>query len=339
VPPKHITAGDLADKVIDVHSHVGVGLKPYACVEFPYAQSLEGLYYRQLAGGVDVGVVFPFSPDLFFDLHQLVQGEMVPAEEPLSPVPYGAENRMVMSEVFVYCPELKGRFIPFVCADPARKVEEQVREFEKLEQEFPIYGIKIVPVLCQTKVIELLDRGRALLEFARARDIPLLLHTTGDPNEGYSRPEDAFRVIEKNEDLRFCLAHCICFDKHFLKLADECPNVWVDTAALKIQVQMVYEKSPFTVPPARLFDADYADYVAVMRALAEAFPDTMIWGTDSPAYSYICSRKQAEGSYGTFRLKGTYEEEVAALNALPQKLKKKAGTANAIAFLFGNPTK
>jgi predicted TIM-barrel fold metal-dependent hydrolase len=332
---KHISRGDLAGKVIDIHAHVGVGLKPYACIEFPYAQTVEGLYFRQLAGGVDVNVIFPYSPDLFFDLHAMTQGEMTPARRPISHVPYGVENRMLLTEVFVYCPELKDRFIPFVCADPARMAAEQVREFEKLEEEFPIQGIKIVPVSCQAPVIELLGSGRAVMDFARERHLPLLIHTTGDPNEGYSQPRDIFRVIERYPDLRFCLAHCICFNRRFLELADECQNVWVDTAALKIQVQMVHEESPFVTAPAERFDADYSDHTRVMLALMERFPGTIVWGTDSPAYSYICRRKQAEGSYGIFRLKGLYQDEIDALNALPPELRVRACNANSIAFLFG----
>ena len=196
-----------------------------------------------------------------------------------------------MSEVFVFCPELRGRFIPFVCVDPARKVREQMRELETLEEQFPIYGIKVVPVSCQCKVTELLGTGRDFLDFARQRDIPFLVHVTGDPNEEYSQPEDTFKVIERNGDVRFCLAHCICFDERFLRRADDAPNVWFDTAALKIQVQMVHEDSPLVPPPAARFATDYSDHKRVMCDLAAAFPDTIIWGTDSPAYSYICRRK------------------------------------------------
>ena len=58
---KRVASGDLAGKIIDIHSHVGVSLKAYAAEEYPYAQSLEGLYYRQLSGPVDVNVVFPFT--------------------------------------------------------------------------------------------------------------------------------------------------------------------------------------------------------------------------------------------------------------------------------------
>ena len=62
---KHLSRNALRGKVIDVHSHVGVELKHYSCLEYPYAQTAEGIYYQQLSGGVDVNVVFPFTVDLY----------------------------------------------------------------------------------------------------------------------------------------------------------------------------------------------------------------------------------------------------------------------------------
>jgi len=41
---KRIATKDLKGKIIDVHSHVGVSLKSYATLSYPYAQS----YFRTL---------------------------------------------------------------------------------------------------------------------------------------------------------------------------------------------------------------------------------------------------------------------------------------------------
>jgi hypothetical protein len=71
-----------------------------------------------------------------------------------------------------------------------------------------------------------------------------------------------------------------------------------------------------------------------MRALVERFPRTIIWGTDSPYHSYITRRLQGEEIYAEFRLKGTYEQEVAALDALTPA-QQTQNNANALAFLFG----
>jgi len=333
---RHLQPADLEGKTIDCHSHLGVILKAYVNIEFPCAQTVEGIYYQQISSGVDVNVVFPLAPELYFDLPTLLKtGEAIPAESPLSPVPYAVENRQLMSEVFRFCPEFQDRFLTFVSADPGRDITGQIGALRELEEEYPIYGIKISPVLCQSPVTELLGRSKALVDFALERNIPMLIHSTVDPKERYSQVVDILQVAETYPELRVCLAHCAGFDRAYLERADRMPNVWVDTSALKIQVQMTHEQNPVMALPDRRFEADYSDHRAVILALAEAFPETILWGSDSPAYSYICLRQQADGVYQEFRLKANYEDEVAALDALNQESRLKLSNTNTRRFLFG----
>lgn len=332
---KHITADDLRNKIIDCHSHVGLALKPYVCHEYPYAQTIEGLYYRQKAAGVDVNIVFPASASLFFDPAYFEKGEMRPAKNPLSAFPYAIENEMLMLDVFEFNPEHKDRFITFVSVDPGREVAGQINLLGELEKRFPIYGIKISPVECQSKITSLLDEGKPFLDYAADRDIPFLLHTTVDPLEEYSHAAMTFQVIDKNPHLRFCLAHCIGFHRGFLQRADAMPNVWVDTAALKIQVQSTHEGHRAMATAQERLEGDYSDHAKIFGALMARYPDTIIWGTDSPWYAFICRRKQGEDSYLDFRLKGRYEDEKAALDSLPEDLRTKACNTNSLKFLFG----
>ena len=105
---------NLAGKTIDVHSHVGASIKSYACGEYPYAETVESLYYKQVANDVDVNVVFPLAPELFYDLPTLIRsGKLEEAREPFSTAPYQHENRMLMREVYEVLPELSERFLPF----------------------------------------------------------------------------------------------------------------------------------------------------------------------------------------------------------------------------------
>lgn len=332
---KHLDRSALQGKTIDAHSHLGCSRRAYAAMEYPYAQSLEDLYYRQRAASVDVNIVFPYAPDLFFDPHEHLRGNCVPGNPPESPTPYAIENRMLMREVFTFFPEFAHRFIPFVSVDPAREIDGQLAALHALEDEYPIYGIKVLPVFCQSPVTSLLTVGAPLLDFARTRNLPLLLHTTADPHEAYSRAELAFQVIEAHPDLRFCLAHCIGFDRFWLDRAAQRPGVFVDTAALTIQVQMAREGSEVMAQGDARFPADYADHRAVMRALAETYPETILWGSDAPAYTYITRRKQGEGHFVTFNLKARYEDEAAALTALPSTLRGRIGCDNTVRFLFG----
>jgi len=242
---------------------------------------------------------------------------------------------MLFTELFHYCPEHQEQLLPFVCVDPGREVRGQLDALCALEREFPIYGIKVSPVLCQSPVTALLQQGEPLLAFARDRDLPVLMHVTVHPEEVYSQVSDALRVIERHPELRFCLAHCAGLSRRFLEQADTAPNVWVDTSALKIQVQLAHENHPIMAPPSERFDWNYADHRQVMRELVCQFPDTIIWGTDSPAYSYIARRLQGADQYTEFRLKATYEDEKAALDALDAAARERACSTNTSAFLFG----
>ena len=241
---KKVDSHSLNGKIIDGHTHLGVNLKAYACGEYPFAQTAEGLFYRMKSEGVDASIVFPFTMDLFCDIDELVKGNVKEASNPLSPVPYQTENTRVMQEVYDFCPELSHAFIPFVCVDPARETEKQVEFLCSLEESYPIYGIKVNPVLCQSKIESLMNEGACFLEFARQRDIPFLFHVNPFSNDEYSCAQDAFSIAEKNPDIRFCFAHAVIFHEKLLEKADRMDNVWVDTAALTIQVELVHTNDP-----------------------------------------------------------------------------------------------
>lgn len=330
-----LTRRELTGKVIDGHTHAGISLKAYACIEFPYGQTIEGLYYQQRVCNIDATVVFALGADLYMDTHALMDGIMQPAAKPLSVAPYATENRMLFEEVYRFCPELSDRFLPFVRIDPAQAVDAQLTELRALADEYPIYGIKLAGVSTQTDQTRLVDTGQPLLEFAREHDLPLLFHVTVDPREQYSSAAKTLGIAEQIPDLRICLAHCAGFDATLLDRADQLPNVWVDTSALKIQVQLVYEESPLMASKQARINADYSDHTRVMQALADKYPHTIIWASDSPAYSYICNRVQGEGVVEEFRLKATMEDEKAALDVLEQAAQLRHSNTNTLDFLFG----
>jgi hypothetical protein len=61
----------------------------------------------------------------------------------------------------------------------------------------------------------------------------------------------------------------------------------------------------------------------------------MLWGSDSPAYSYITKRRYQDGSIVDFKLEGTYEMETAVLEALPETTRMQVAGVNTRRFLFG----
>jgi predicted TIM-barrel fold metal-dependent hydrolase len=328
---RHLRREDLAGKVIDAHSHIGVALREAAQINFPYCSSAEDLAYRHKANGVDFGVVFPISPALHYDLQTVIEtGELRPAARPISRVPYERENRLLLTDVYRFCPEHSGRFLPFISVDPGRLIDEQIASLEEFEQEFPIYGVKIHPLMAQSKALALLDVGARLLAFFAARNWPILFHASVDPTDPFSQATDILTVAERHPELRFCLAHCIGCHRESLDRAAALPNAYVDTAALKIQVDLFRaEKSP------EMLDLDYSDHTRVFQELVGRYPTTMLWASDSPYHSYITRRLQGEGVYREFRLKGTYEQEKAALDALSPAQRDQV-SGNTVRFLFGS---
>lgn len=333
---RHIRREDLAGKVIDAHSHIGVAFREAAQINFPYCSSAEDLAYRHRANGVDFGVVFPIAPALYYDLPTLIEtGELKPAARPISRVPYERENRLLLTDVYRFCPEHSHRFLPFISVDPGRLIDEQIASLAELEQEFPIYGVKIHPLMAQSKALALLDVGAPLLDFFAARNWPLLFHSSTDPTDPFSQASDILDVAERHPELRFCLAHCVSAHRPSLERAATVPNVYVDTAALKIQVELFRsEKAAGGPQAAEMLDVDYSDHVAFFRTLVELYPTTILWATDCPYHSYITIRHQGHGVYREFRLKGTYEQEKEALDGLSPAQRARVNE-NTVRFLFG----
>jgi predicted TIM-barrel fold metal-dependent hydrolase len=332
----HIRREDLVGKVIDAHSHIGVALREAAQINFPYCSSAEDLAYRQKANGVDFGVVFPISPALYYELPTLIEtGALRPAAKPISRVPYERENRLLLTDVYRFCPEHSGRFLPFISVDPGRLIDEQIASLEELEQEFPIFGVKIHPLMAQTKALALLDVGAPLLGFFARRNWPVLFHASLDPTDPFSQVADILQVAERHPEMRFCMAHCIGCHRPSFERAAALPNMYVDTAALKIQVELFRDdRARGDEWSAQMLDLDYDDHTRLFQQLVERYPTTMLWASDSPYHSYITRRLQGEGAYREFRLKGTYEEEMAAWRALSETQQRQVN-ANTITFLFG----
>ncbi len=333
---KHLDKIELKDKIIDAHSHIGVFIKAYALAEYPYAQTAENIYYHQLTGNVDVNIVFPLSADLYFDFDKLLSGQLIPSKSSASRVPYEKENLILMKEIFEYCPELAKRFIPFISIDPARDVKSQMSAIEHLNEKYPIYGIKVNPVGCQSHAKKILTEGHIFLEFAQDNNIPFIFHSVSAPVDEYSQASDIIEIAEKNPEIRFCLAHTLHFNKALLERANKLPNVWTDTAAFKIQIDLAMQfVREDIIKRSDLFDTDYSEPSIVIKDILEEFPNLIIWGTDIPAYTFHCKRKQGENIYQEFNLKGTYKDEIKVLKSLPNDLQMKIANKNTLEFLFG----
>lgn len=329
---KRITRRQLDGKIIDVHTHVGIALCTYLMGSYPYGQSVESLLYKMNANDVDAAVTFPTWESVYFDTARfLADRARIPARPRITDAPYVLENHLLCEEVYDKTPGASGRILPFVCVDPGRCVKRQVKELQRLAERYPLYGIKISGVMIQSSHRHLLGKGAPFLHLAKERNWPILLHSTAYAGDRFCHNSINLEVARHYPEVRFCLAHCLGFDRVCLDQADAMDNVWVDSAAMKIQV----EPEEILAPPDRRFASNYRNYKRVFSDLVRAYPTTMLWGSDSPAYTYVERRKYADGSQVNFTLQGSYEQEKAALDSLDPRRRLAVANRNTCRFLFG----
>lgn len=312
--------------LIDCHNHLGADLFFYLNGYHPYAQDLPALATEGGRHGIDRWVVFPMVANLTFDIAAMRRGRLVPGG--LEHVPYAFENERMLREVYELHPALGRRMLPFAMLDPMREPAAQVARLRALHREFPFYGLKIQATMIQSDVKALLTTGRGFLELAEELDLPFLIHSSVAADDPWSQAKDILRVAEATPAVRFCLAHSCRFDRECLDRVAELPNTWFDCSAHRIHCDSAVANLPFVAAEARRFPADYRDPIAVLRALAKAYPTKLIWGSDSPFQSYV-----AKHDGKVVSLVSTYEQEVACLLALPGDLRTAAGCDNLLALL------
>src|SRR5690606_4515208 len=90
-------------------------------------------------------------------------------------------------------------------------------------------------------------------------------------------------------NVRFCVAHSLRYDREQLDRLAQMPNAWFDCSAHRIHCDLAVANSGSIAPLERRFDSDYTRPAQVLRDLAEAYPNKMMWGSDSPFYSYVAT--------------------------------------------------
>lgn len=292
--------------LIDCHNHVGASPR-FTLADFPYAQDLPTLVKEGDRHGITHWIVFPFSLNLTFNVSALRRGEFT-TEGGEEKVPYAFENRRVRMETYTFFPEYSDRILPFASVDPSRCQESQVEELTKLHAERPIHGLKIQATTLRSYVSDLTKKGRVLLDFAAANDLPFIIHSSVAANDPWSPAEEILKVVRATPGVRFCLAHSCRFDRHYLDEIAELPNAWFDISAHGIHCIAAAGNLPIIAARERRFDSDYTNPARVLKDLADAYPRKLLWGTDSPFYSFITDRVS---------LKSSYADEVGYLKALP----------------------
>jgi predicted TIM-barrel fold metal-dependent hydrolase len=174
------------------------------------------------------------------------------------------------------------------------------------------------------------------LSLAAERDWPVLIHSAVHPDDPWSQVQDILDVVEATPRVRFNVAHSLRFDRPGLDRLATLPNAWCDCSAHCIHCDLALEDdSPVVAPPARRFDADYRDPGQVLAALAEAYPQQMLWGSDAPYYSYVATFIQPDGTASKYDLRSSMERETSALYALSDDGVQRIAGTNAEAWLKG----
>ena len=269
--------------IIDNHNHVGLETAGYLGGQFPYAQSLPDLDLKASATPVTHALVFPF---VSYPSASAPDAVCPPTETPMAQVPYALANQNLLKELRCYAGKTATRFAPVAILDPARDAEAQVAHIRELHGRHPFRALKIQGTIIRSEVTALLRQGRPFLDLARELDLPFLIHSSVHPDDVWSQAHDILEVAEATPDVRFLLAHSCRFQKSALDRIAALPNAWFDCSAHRIHCALAAEDAPAVAPPDDRFPSDYTRPAAVLRDLADAYPDKFIWGSDSPYYSW-----------------------------------------------------
>lgn len=312
--------------LIDCHNHLGVDLFFYLNGYHPYAQDLPALVTEGRHCGISRWVVFPMVANLTFDVPAMRRASLAPGG--CEAVPYAFENERMLREIYELYPDLGRHTLPFAILDPEREPAAQLRKLRELHRQFPFYGLKIQATMIQADIRALLTTGRGFLDLAAELDLPFLIHSSVAPEDKWSQAADILAVAEATPHVRFCLAHSCRFDRACLDRVAELPNTWFDCSAHRIHCEGVVRGFGYVAPAARRFPANYQDPAAVLRALADAYPHKLIWGSDTPFQSYVAN---LDGKFTSLR--STYAAEVDCLNALPEAARQAVACSNLLALL------
>jgi len=321
--------------LIDAHTHVGIDPASFYDVSFPYGTCADDMIVRMDVTGVDFAVCFPLGYTAYFSLAAYRRGEFRHDPEGGCAVPYQLENERLCEEIYEAFPEYAGRLLPFAMFDPSREAAGQADFVEALARRYPILGLKTVTSYNQAFVRDLLAEGSCLLDMAARQDLPVTIHSAVMPGDPWANVFDILRVARERPDVRFAIAHTCRFDVRALEEAAALENCWVDLSAFHIHCLLAQQDHPAVAEKAYRFPADYRDHAGAMQKIAGTYPDTVVWGTDTPAHYWMSKFIDEEGEVVRMRLPCGPYVETGELRKLPEALQRRIGYENTVMWLFG----
>lgn len=322
--------------VIDAHAHAGASSGAYYAGEFPYCMSAENLTLRMEMTGIDFSVCFPFLYTEYFSLPAYREGKLRRNPRSSSPFPYKFENETLCREIYEAFPRCAERLMPFAFFDPGRRQREQAEFLDELAERYPLFGIKTATSYLHSFVTDLLRAGEPLLDFAARRDVPVTLHSAVSPGDPWGDVFEILKVVRARPEVRFAVAHTCRFDRRALEAAAELDNCFVDFAAFHIHCRLARENRASVAAKRHRFPADYRDHAGAMQKIAEAYPDTVIWGTDTPFDHWMGRFVDDRGEENWTRLPCEPKTEAAEFRKIAAPVRRRIAYENTLRFLFGD---
>jgi predicted TIM-barrel fold metal-dependent hydrolase len=301
----------------DVHTHIGLDGGFYLRGWWPYAATARDLIEQMDRHGIDRAVCFPFTLPSAFDVYAFADHN----EVTLLPgrFPFDRENARLAQEIERVGGE---RLIQFAMFDPSREIARQVKAIKPLIGK--IAGLKTQSTVLRSPVRALLEHGRPLMELAGEHNLPVLFHTA--INDSWAHVADCLAVAEAFPSVRFNLAHSCRFHNPLLRQCAATKNVWVDCSAHLAHCQLARENLSPVAPIDQRVAADYAQPAKVLEAVHAIVGGKYMWGSDNPFMSWYDDR---------LRILYTYEQEMAAVNALPAAIRQSMLSTAPHAWLYG----
>ena len=319
---------------IDGHSHIGILPKFYYQGGNPYALSLEDMIIRMKILDIDYSVVFPLGGSIYYKLD--LESDKVETTTKYSKFPYELVNRNLLNEIYEIYPQYSNKVFPFLMFDPSREAEKQASYMEELSEKYNVFGLKTVTTYIQSYVNDLESKGRAILDLAYKKDFPVVFHSSVHPQDPWASVYDIVDFAERHPDIRVTIAHSARFTKPVLEKAAKLENCFVDVSAFIIHCQLAVSNSLAIATEDIRFPADYTNPASVLTSLVNAYPDTILWGSDTPAYQWIQKYYLADGKLHEERSECSYDEEAKLLHSISDELKTRIAYTNILKFLFGD---
>lgn len=292
-------------KKIDVHTHIGLNAWKYTKFSPDSITTLNDLM-SQAKNFVDIVVVLPEVTTLYYHPRILVKTlELVPSG--ICDFPYHIENEYVLA-VCKNIPEC----LPFLNFSPIERIDEQIQWIKKQTENVPFLGLKLHSLAAHCCLADVKERADKLLDFAAEACIPVLLHGEVRYPEHFNI-SDLKDLLDKYENINFCIAHLCMFSQEFFELfTEQRPNLYTDMSPFYRLCHAAYVGE---YPKQRIQSLNYDDPLAVFHRYYSVNPEHVLFGTDYP----YCP----EG----------YQKEASFLDLLDENIRLQISSVNTIRYL------